>query len=251
MEKTPPGPAQPVAVTTTGYRYRIADMAVHDRPRERLWDHGARHLTTPELIAILLRTGMRGRSAIDLATDLLRDHGQSLSQLATVTVEELAAYKGIGRAKATQLKAAFELARRLAEPHETRARIIDSPAAAAAVLREEVRGERREVFLLLLLNTRHGLIRKARVSLGSLNASIVEPREVFLEAIKGSAAAVVLAHNHPSGDPTPSREDIALTKRLVQGGELLHITVLDHIILGRHDARRAQDYVSLKELGLM
>ncbi len=233
------------------YRYRIPDMAVQDRPRERLWEHGAKHLATPELLAILLRTGIPGRSAIDLASELLHDHDQSLARLATVSVEELAARKGIGRAKATQLKAAFELARRLQQPHRQRELMIDTPSAAADALREEVRGERREVFLLLLLNTRNALIRKAEVSLGSLNASIVEPREVFLEAIRASAAAVVLAHNHPSGDPSPSREDIALTRRLVQAGELLNIAVLDHIILGQHDERRAQDYVSLKELGLM
>lgn len=231
--------------------YRIREMPVSDRPRERLWERGAKELGTAELIAILLRTGMKGRSAVQMAQELLKAHGNSLDELARAPVELLARIKGIGRTKAIQLKAAFELARRLSSHAGGRALIVDTPAAAADVLREEVRSENRELFLLLLLNTKNGLIRTAEVSAGSLNASIVEPREVFLEAIKASAASMILAHNHPSGDPTPSSEDIAITKRLVKAGELLNITVLDHIILGRRTADRLQDYVSLKELGLM
>jgi DNA repair protein RadC len=226
-------------------------MPPSDRPRERLWELGAKNLGSAELIAILLRTGLKGRSALQLAQDLLRDHHNSLDELSRAPVELLAKHKGIGRTKASHLKAAFELARRLKDSDGTHAAVIDTPAVAAAELREEVRAENREVFFLLLLNTKNGLIRKAEVSSGSLNASIVEPREVFLEAIKASAASVILAHNHPSGDPTPSSEDIAITKRLVKAGELLNIPVLDHIILGRRTNERPQDYTSLKELGLM
>lgn len=226
-------------------------MAPADRPRERLWANGADKLSTPELIAILLRTGMKGRSAVQMAHDLLLHYKNSLDELARAPIELIAKSKGIGRTKAIQLKASFELARRLSIYEGERKVMIDTPAAAADQLREEVRSENREVFLLLLLNTKNALIRKAAVSLGSLNASIVEPREVFMEAIKASAASMILAHNHPSGDPTPSSEDIAITKRLVKAGELLNIAVLDHIILGQRTRERHQDYVSLKELGLM
>ena len=248
MERTPqPAPA----ATELNAAYRICEMPLSDRPRERLWARGPKELATAELIAILLRTGMKGRSAVDLARELLLAHHNSLDELAHAPIELIAKRKGVGRTKAIQLKAAFELARRLITEAATQIRVIDSPAAAADELREEVRSENREVFLLLLLNTKNGLIRKTTVSSGSLNASVVEPREVFLEAIKASAASMILAHNHPSGDPTPSSEDIAITKRLVKVGETLNIAVLDHIILGRRTITRPQDYTSLKELGLM
>ena len=227
--------------------YSIKAMASEDRPREKLQRLGASVLSDAELVAIFLRTGMKGRSAIDLAKDLLRRH--PLASLVSAPLEELSKTKGIGSTKAIQLKAAFEVAKRLSRPRD---RIpVNTPAEAAQLVREEMRDLDREEFRVLLLNTKNALIRVADVSRGSLNASIVEPREVFKDAIATSAAGMILVHNHPSGDPTPSSEDIAITKRLVKAGELLNIAVLDHIILGYRTTGRDHDYASPKELGLM
>lgn len=230
--------------------YLIREMSPNERPRERLQQRGAAALSEAELIAILLRTGTKGQSAVAMAQQLLHDFG-SLDQLARASVESVAKVKGVGATKAIQLKAAFELARRLADHAGDGARTVTTPADAAACVREDYRLLDREEFGVLLLNTKNGLIKKAPVSRGSLNASIVEPREVFKDAIAASAASMILVHNHPSGDPTPSSEDVAITKRLVKAGELLNISVLDHVILGRRTTERAQDYASLKELGLM
>ncbi len=227
--------------------YLISHMPAEDRPREKLQQRGADALSDAELVAIFLRTGMKGRSAIDLAKDLLSRH--SLEALVSAPLEELKKTKGIGPTKAIQLKAAFEVAKRLSRP---RTRIaVNTPEEAAQLVREEMRDLDREEFRVLMLNTKNVLIRIADVSRGSLNASIVEPREVFKDAIAASAASMILVHNHPSGDPTPSSEDISITKRLVKAGELLNIAVLDHIILGQRTTARPQDFTSLKELGLM
>lgn len=227
--------------------YLIRELPEGERPREKLQRHGAGVLTEAELIAIFLRTGTKGRSAIDLAKDLLGRH--SLASLVSAPLEDLSQIKGIGPAKAIQLKAAFEVGRRLALPREHTP--VNDPATAASLVREQMRDLDREEFRVVLLNTKNNLIRVADISRGSLNASIVEPREVFKDAIAASAAGMILVHNHPSGDPTPSSEDIAITKRLVKAGELLNINVLDHIILGHRTETRLQDFTSLKELGLM
>lgn len=228
----------------------IREMPREERPRERLWRLGAEMLKTEELLAILLRTGIQGKSAVALAAELLRDYGQSLNALAKANQAELARKKGVGRIKAIQLKAAFELARRMVAERCDR-EPITAPEDAAARLREEFRAEDREVFRVLLLDTKNRLIRISKVSVGTVNASLVEPREVFKEAITHSATAVILAHNHPSGDPTPSSEDVAITKRLVKAGELLNITVQDHIIVGQARREHDRDFVSLRELGLI
>jgi DNA repair protein RadC len=230
--------------------YLIREMPEGDRPRERLKERGAAALLDAELIAILLRTGMKGTSAVQLAQRLLQKF-QSLEELARAPVEAIAKTKGVGETKAIQLKAAFELARRLSEGTRGKQKIVSSPADAAAVMRENLRLLDREEFHVLLLNTKNGLIKHVPISRGSLNASIVEPREVFKDAFEVSAASMILVHNHPSGDPTPSAEDIAVTKRLVKSGELLNISVIDHIILGHRADSRGQDFASLKELGLM
>ncbi|HTS17186.1 MAG TPA: DNA repair protein RadC [Verrucomicrobiae bacterium] len=230
--------------------YLIREMPEGDRPRERLKERGAGALMDAELIAILLRTGMKGTSAVQLAQQLLHDF-RTLEELARAPVEAIAKTKGVGETKAIQLKAAFELARRLSDGKRGEQRIISSPADAADVMREHMRLLDREEFHVLLLNTKNGVIKHAPVSRGSLNASIVEPREVFKDAIAVSAASMILVHNHPSGDPTPSSEDISVTKRLVKAGDLLNISVLDHIVLGRRSDGRDQDFMSLKELGLM
>jgi DNA repair protein RadC len=230
--------------------YLIREMPEGDRPRERLKERGAAALSDAELIAILLRTGVKGQSAVQVAQELLREF-KTLEEVARAPLETLAKTKGVGPTKAIQLKAAFELARRLSGSSRGKQAIIGSPEDAAAVVREEMRTLDREEFGVLLLNTKNGLIKKCGISRGSLNASIVEPREVFKDAIAASAASMILVHNHPSGDPTPSSEDISITKRLVKAGELLNISVLDHIILGHRTTGREQDHVSLKELGLM
>jgi DNA repair protein RadC len=230
--------------------YLIREMPEGERPRERLKLRGAAALGDAELVAILLRTGMKGISAVQLSHQILREFG-SLEGLARAPLEGVAKIKGVGETKAIQLKAAFELARRLSESSRGKQRIVSSPEDAAAVMREDMRSLDREEFRVLLLNTKNALIKKCEVSRGSLNASIVEPREVFKDAIAASAASMILVHNHPSGDPTPSSEDIAVTKRLVKAGDLLNIAVLDHIILGHRTTKRDQDFVSLKELGLM
>jgi DNA repair protein RadC len=232
--------------------YLIREMPEGDRPRERLKERGAGALSDAELVAILFRTGMKGLSAVQLAQQLLKKHGNSLDDLARAPLDAVASEKGVGEIKAIQLKAAFELARRLSQTARDKQRVISAPEDAASTVREDMRMLDRESFRVLLLNTKNALIKPpCEVSRGSLNASIVEPREVFKDAIAASAASMILVHNHPSGDPTPSSEDITITKRLVKAGELLNIAVLDHIILGQRVKGRDQDYVSLKELGLM
>jgi DNA repair protein RadC len=189
--------------------YLIREMAPSERPRERLKERGATALSDAELIAILLRTGMKGTSAVQLAQQLLVEF-RSLEELARVPVEAIAKIKGVGETKAIQLKAAFELARRFSGSARGRQTIVGSPEEAAAVVREDMRTLDREEFWVLLLNTKNGLIKKCPTSRGSLNASIVEPREVFKDAIAASAASMILVHNHPSGDPTPSAEDVTV-----------------------------------------
>jgi DNA repair protein RadC len=230
--------------------YLIREMPEGDRPRERLKERGAAALTDAELVAILLRTGMKGQSAVQLAQMLIQKF-VSLDELARASVEAIASVKGVGETKAIQLKAAFELAKRFSGSARVKQTFISSPEDAAAAVREDMRTLDREEFWVLLLNTKNGLIKKCPTSRGSLNASIVEPREVFKDAIAASAASMILVHNHPSGDPTPSAEDVTVTKRLVKAGELLNISVLDHIILGHRTAGRDHDFASLKELGLM
>jgi len=231
-------------------RYLIREMPESDRPRERLRQQGPAALKTEELLAILLRVGTKGRSAVQVAQELLLRYENRLDLLARAPWGMLAKIKGIGPDKATQLVAAFELAARVAEARRAN-RVITEPAHAAEVLRERLQNLNKESFRLLLLNTKNELIAAPEVSLGSDNASIVEPRAVFREALAFSAVSVILAHNHPSGDPTPSSEDIAITKRLVKAGELLGITVQDHIILGRRAEGRDSDFVSFRELGLL
>ncbi len=227
---------------------RIKDLPNSERPRERLAAHGADALNTTELIAILLRTGLRGASAMDVGRELIARFG-TLDGLSRASLEELCRVRGIGRDKAVTLKAAFTLARRMAAELRSESPALDNPASIADLLREENRTYEVETFQILLLNTRRRLIRVERISQGTLDTLLVHPREVFRAAIAANAAAIVLAHNHPSGDPAPSEADIKVTRDLIRAGQLLKIEVLDHIILGRRTTDRARDYVSLRELG--
>lgn len=223
-------------------------MAQSERPRERLVAKGADALKTEELIAILLRTGMKGLSALDIARQLLNQLG-SLEKLASASLEEIQAVKGIGPDKAVALKSAFTLARRMAAELNREAPLLDTPEKVADLLREDNRAYTVEQFQVALLNTRRRLIRVERISQGTLDTILVHPREVFKLAIVANSSAIVLVHNHPSGDPTPSEADIKVTRDLIRAGQLLKIEVLDHIILGRKTAERPVDFISLRELG--
>jgi DNA repair protein RadC len=227
---------------------RIKDMSFHERPRERLVASGPDALTDADLIAIVLRTGLQGRSAVTIAQDLLTTFG-SLQQLAAASVDELKRTKGIGPDKAVALKASFTLAQRMVREVQRESPALDSPDRVADLLREEARSAAVEQFHVILLNTRRRLIRLERLSQGTLDTILIHAREVFRPAIAANASAIVLAHNHPSGDPTPSEADIRVTRDLVRAGQLLKIEVLDHVILGRATDMRPRDFVSLRELG--
>ena len=227
---------------------RIHDLPAQDRPRERLAANGAEKLSSVELVAILLRTGLKGMSAIHVAEQLLRQFG-SLEKLARAPLEELRKVKGIGRDKAVTLKAAFTLARKMAEELRHESPVLDTPERIADLLREDHRHANAETFQVVLLNTRRRLIKVETLSQGTLDTILVHPRDVFRSAITAIAAAIVVVHNHPSGDPTPSEADIKVTRDLIRAGQLLKIEVLDHVILGRATPERPKEYASLRELG--
>ncbi|HZO86564.1 MAG TPA: DNA repair protein RadC, partial [Verrucomicrobiae bacterium] len=211
---------------------RIKDMPDQERPRERLAERGADALRDAELIAILLRTGLKGRSALDVGAELLKKF-DTLGNLARASLEELRQVKGVGRDKAIALKAAFTLAKRMAEELRRESPTLDSPERVADLLREDNRFFDVEHLQILLLNTRKKLIRIEKISQGTLDSILVHPREVFKSAITANAASVVLAHNHPSGDPMPSEQDIKVTRDLIRAGQLLKIDVIDHVIMGK------------------
>ena len=227
---------------------RLKDQPASERPRERLAAKGPGALTDAELIAILLRTGLQGANAVAIGTQLLRKFG-SLQALARASVEDLQQVKGIGRDKAVTLLAAFTLARKMAEELQRESPVLDNPEAIVALLKSQNLVKNVETLQVLLLNTRRRLIRVTEVIDGTIDQLLVHPREVFKPAIAANAAAIVLAHNHPSGDPTPSEADIKVTRDLIRAGQLLKIEVLDHVILGRATAQRPKDYSSLRELG--
>ena len=227
---------------------RIKDMAAKDRPRERLAADGAEALSNADLVAILLRTGMKGYSAIHIAQQLLARFG-TLEELARASLDQLRQVKGVGRDKAIALKSAFTLAQRMARELQQETPVLDTPERIADLLREENRLYDVEHFQAVLLNTRRKLIRVEQISQGTLDTILVHPREVFKLAIAANASAVVLVHNHPSGDPTPSEADIKVTRDLIRAGHLLKIEVLDHVIIGKRTAERAKDFLSLRELG--
>lgn len=227
----------------------LRELPEHERPRERLLARGPEHLRESELLAILLRVGTRGMPVTRLAEALLREFGHSLGRLAAAAPSELRRIPGVGTDKAVTLKAAFELARRLSREATGETPLLDSPARVADLLREELRPLEVETFHVLLVNTRRRLLAAERLSQGTLDTLLVHPREVFRRAIVAGAAALILAHNHPSGDPTPSEADIRVTRDLIRAGQLLKIEVLDHVILGRRSTGRDCDYSSLRELG--
>ncbi|MFC4403969.1 RadC family protein [Gracilibacillus xinjiangensis] len=223
---------------------KMKEVPKRDRPRERLIEFGSDHLSNQELLAILFGTGTRYENVYQLAERVLR-HFEGLGQLRDVTIEELIGLKGIGHAKGVNLLAAIELGKRIQQYQDKERYIIRSPDDGANYLMEEMCKLKQEHFVVLFLNTKNQVIHRQTIFMGSLNASIVHPREIFREAVKRSSASIICAHNHPSGDPSPSQEDIQVTKRLVESGKVIGIELLDHIIIGDHR------FISLKEKGYL
>lgn len=223
---------------------RAAAVALDDRPREKLARFGASSLGDNELLAIVIGSGTAGTGALGLATALLSSCG-GLHGLLRTSRDELLRVRGLGEARSAQVLAAVEIGRRVLSSHPRERRQVVSPRDAAEILMPEFSARSVEQFGLLMLDTRHRVIRTTVLSIGSLDGAAVQPREVFRQALMASAAAVVLFHNHPSGDPQPSREDVDLTRRMAAAGVLLGIGVIDHVVLG--DGR----YCSLKESGYL
>ena len=230
------------------YRLRMKDIPVSERPYEKLEKYGSEALSNAELLAVIIRTGSMEETSVALAQRLLSlgENNGGIAFLHDLSVEQLRKTKGIGRVKALQIKAVMELSKRVSSSSIHNNRVtIKSPVEVSALLMEEMRHLKKEVFKIILLNTKNHIIKCLDVSVGSLNSSIVHPREVFSEAVKVGCSGVLLAHIHPSGDPEPSREDVETTQRLVNAGGILGIKVLDHVVIG--DGR----YISFKEQGLM
>lgn len=225
------------------YHPTIHDMPTGERPRERLIRVGAAALSTSELLAILLRIGSQGENALALSTRLLIEFG-GLAGLVKASFTDLAQVKGVGPAKTAQLKAALELGRRLLLTAPNQRPQITTPLDAANLLMLEMGMLEQEQFRVLLLDTKNYLVASPTLYMGSVNTSVVRIAEVFRDAIRQNATSIVLAHNHPSGDPTPSPEDVAVTRQIVEAGRLLDIEVLDHLVIGQ------QRFVSMKERGL-
>ncbi|MFY1113357.1 MAG: RadC family protein [Methanosarcinaceae archaeon] len=224
-------------------KVRIHDLPEEERPRERLVRNGPESLSNAELLAIILRTGSRAENVVSMSSRILSEY--SIKQLSLANIKRLMQIHGIGEAKASQISAVFELARRLETFVEEPKRKVRSPKDVYTLMYPKMREQKKERFITLYLDTKNQILKEETVSIGSLNASIVHPREVFKSALMESSASVIMIHNHPSGDPSPSREDIMVTEKLVEGGKLLGIDVLDHIIIG--DGR----YVSLKDEGFV
>ena len=225
--------------------FTIHDLPLGERPRERLLKLGAEALSAQEILAVILGRGTKGEPVMMTSQKLVSRFG-NLKGIANASVEELIQTSGIGPAKAAQIKAALELSRRLeADASEKPRAILKSPEDVAAEVRSQLKGKKKEHFLVLCLDTRNRLIDCKLVSMGSLDTSVVHPREVFKEAISSCAASVIFAHNHPSGDPEPSKEDVELTRRLVKAGEIVGIDVLDHIIVCD------EGFISLKARNLL
>lgn len=224
------------------YEYNVRELPLQERPRERLVQLGPEAVSTIELLAILFGSGSRGKSVIQLSKELLTKFG-SLKGLMDATIEELCLIKGIGKAKAIQLKAALTLALRISKDAIPPKYKIDHPLRAYNLIKDGLENETRELFLVILLDIRCCLINYQTISIGTLSQSLVHPREVFYPAIRHKAASIIIAHNHPSGDPTPSQEDISITQSLIEVGKVMSIPVKDHLIIGKGT------YLSLRETG--
>jgi len=223
------------------YKIRILDMQKEERPRERLLKNGASALSDSELLAIILRTGSKNENVINLSQRILGEY--NIKQLSQINITQLMKVHGIKESKAAQISACFEIARRLESFNSAEKPKISSPEDVYRRLFPRMREQKKEMFIELCLDTKNHILKEEVISLGSLNANVVHPREVFKLALTESAAHIIVAHNHPSGDPAPSREDIEITKKLVETGNIMGLTVLDHVIIG--DGR----HFSMKEAG--
>lgn len=223
--------------------YRITDLAASERPRERLEKHGPGNLSVAELLAILLRVGVEGENAVQMAHRLLNEFG-GLTGLHRATFEEVVMQHGLGPAKAAQIKAALELGNRLRRESPDERPSINSPADAAELVQFEMSALEQEELRVILLDTRNRLLKIEAVYRGSVNTSQVRVGEIFKAAIRNNAPSLIVVHNHPSGDPTPSPDDVAITRAILSAGKLLDVDVLDHLVIGQGR------YVSLKERGL-
>lgn len=225
----------------------IKEMYLEDRPYEKCERFGAENLTDAELLAVLLRTGTRGETSLELAHHLLHPEfgGEGILNIHKWTFDRLMKVRGIGKVKAIQILCLSELSKRIAKTAATEGLDFSSPRTIAEYYMEDMRHRSKEVLKLLLLNTKAKLISENNISVGTADMALVSPREIFLEALQKNASSVILLHNHPSGDPTPSREDVRITKRVYEAGAMIGIELLDHIVIGNNC------YVSLKEKGVI
>lgn len=224
------------------YNLKIKEMNDDERPREKLLEKGVQYLSNAELLAVLIRTGDKENNAVTLSSKVIRKSPNGIRGLEDLSIEELCDVNGIGETKAAVIKAALELGKRVASyvPEKYK---VGNPWDIYTYFMGELRYQKKEIFKVILLNTKNEILCDKNVSIGSLNSSIVHPREVFLEPIKRSANAIILMHNHPSGNPKPSTQDLLVTERLIKCGDMLGIEILDHIIIGDGV------YYSLKEEG--
>jgi DNA repair protein RadC len=244
-------PSPPATEAAAERALLIREMAEQDRPRERLLRLGPEALKDEELLAIVIRIGRPGRSALDMARELLHRYQYNLALLAAAAPADLAKTSGIGMAKAAELKATFAIATRMAAQQLPEKTKLTTPDAAARFLREVFRGKKQEEVHVLVLDTKNRFVCAAQVTRGLLDQSALHAREVFRPAIEHGGAKLMLAHNHPSGDPTPSPQDVACTKALAEAGKLLGIELVDHLVIGLPTAGQLRDYFSFREHGMM
>lgn len=227
-------------------QWKIKNLPLELRPDEKLETYGEKSLTDAELLAIIIRNGFQGYNSVRLAQDIIKcGEAKGLIGLCTVSLDELIKLKGVGRVKALQVKAIAELARRISKNTAKEAMIIENPETVANYLMEDLRHKDKECFVMLSLDGKGALIKESTISIGTVNSSLASPREVYLEAVKNGAVSIILVHNHPSGNPRPSQNDLAVTRKMKEAGELLGISLIDHIIIGDNS------YVSLSEEKMM
>lgn len=226
-------------------RMTVKDLPLSERPYEKFEQYGPNALSDAELLAIIIRSGSRNERSIEIAQRVISIDDNGIGSIYNLTLEDLQCISGIGRVKAIQIKAVAELSKRISKYNASNKFCITSPESVAQVYMEEMRYLEQEHLKVVFLDTKNKLISDKFLTVGTVNASLINPREVFIEALKKNAVHVILIHNHPSGDPSPSREDIAVTNRVVEAGEIVGIKLLDHIIIGNGK------YISLKERGII
>lgn len=225
----------------------MQSLPLEERPYEKCEKFGAASLSDTQLLAVLLRSGTKGKSALDLAEDIIYSDqlGNGLLNVHHLTLQQLMQIKGMGRVKAIQILCVAELSKRLSKANATSGLAFDNPSSIADYYKEDMRHAQQEHIKLLLLNSKSHLIGETNISKGTVNASIITPRELFIEALNKGAVSIILLHNHPSGDPKPSKEDVLITKRILEAGKLIGIDLLDHIIIGNNC------YTSFCEMGIL